>query len=275
MADIRFNRIAVSISETAPLEWYFTNTERMEKATLYCDLYEQWKENEIETIQTTIRFLESAYNEDPSKVASLLSYVVEDLPIHYPLQRLDIYDRAMRRTLILRQLSWFFRELETIGITWNGTNFMLAVGTTRSDIQIKSNLEFSLSELGPAYLERYRGAIEALMSNNPDKLSQSVSSMRELLSAILHLLTKDDIFSGDELTHEGQPKRKARIRHVLAKSKGLGAEADLGEAIANCLDKTYVALSKAFHVTNKKDWDSILYVFKSTEYLIYYILLNK
>lgn len=98
--------------------------------------------------------------------------------------------------------------------------------------------------------------------------------MRELLTAILNQLTKNETFIKDELTEKGQPTRKAQLKHILAKSKGLGAEAELADAVAITLDKTYDALSKSFHMTTKKDWDNILYVFKSTEYLIYYILMN-
>jgi len=245
MADIRFNRIAVSVFDTHPLEWYFTRRERMEKATLYVSLYDEWDRKKTDDVLRTAEFLETLYSKDPSKLSSLLSYIVNDLPQHladiYPRDRvmIRIYSMAHRREQILRELQWFFRELETIGITWDG-----------------------------------RGA-RALMSNNPDNLSQSISSMRELLTGVLHLLTEKDAFSGDELTDSDQPKRRARIRHILARSKGLGAEAGLAEAIANTLDKTYNTLNKGFHVTGKKDWGNILYVFKSAEYLVYYILLNR
>jgi len=40
--DVRFNKIAVSLFDTHPLEWYFTHSERMERATLYCNVHNEW-----------------------------------------------------------------------------------------------------------------------------------------------------------------------------------------------------------------------------------------
>lgn len=278
MADVRFNRIAVSIFDTYPLAWYFQNMDRMMKATIYLNIYEQWKITSYKDIFSVSKFLEILFKEDPSKFISLFSYIIDDLPNHYytiyprhPAGLKPYHGMADRKRILMNQLSWFFRELETIGVTWDVNKFHLAVGTTELDIEIKSRLESMLSDLGEAYLNRYLGAVEALMSESPDRLSQSISSMRELLREILHLLTKDDEFSKDE-KERGRPTRRARIKHILARSKGLGAEAELSDSIANTLVKTYCTLNKGFHVTDKKDWENILYVFKSTEYLIYYIL---
>lgn len=282
MTDVRFNRLAVSIFDTAPLAWYFTNSERMKRATIYCDVYEQWKGTETDDILKTAKFLETLYKQEPNRLVNLLSYIVDDLPNHYytfyyrpPTALSPVYNLHERRNIIMKQLSWFFFELETMGITRDEKSFQLAVGTTGLDIEIRTRLESMLSELGEEYLARYQGAIEALMSDNPDKFSQSISSMRELLTSILDLLTKDDEFTKDERSEKGAPKRKAKIKHILAKSSGLGRESELAEAIANTLDETYSALSKQYHVTAKKDWGTVLFCFKSTEYLIYYIILQK
>lgn len=273
--DIRFNRIAVSVFDTRPLKWYFTNRSVMEKATIYCDVYELWKRIEADEILKTAEFLQTLYNDDPNKFSNLLTYIVNNLPKYFDrFYRAPYYSMDQKTKIMMGKLSWFFHELETIGVIWDGKGFHLAVGTTKLDVEITSCLESMLSEFGTEYLVRYNGAIEALMSDNPDHLCQSVSSMRELLTDILHLLTEGDSFVDDELTDKGIPKRNARIRHILSRSKGLGAEAGVTEALANSLDKIYGALSKGFHVTSK-DWKTILYIFKSTEYLIYYVLLNK
>lgn len=225
------------------------------------------------------RFLETLYTIEPSKLVSLLSYIVSDIPKYYytiyprhPASLRAVLDWDGRKREIMKEISWFLRELETISITWNGERFQFTIGTPELDTGIRNQIESTLSDLGEEYLAIYHGSIEALMSDNPDNLRQSISSMRELLTKILHKLTEDDEFTEDEKV-DGRPTRRARMKHILSKKKGLGTEGELADAIANTLIKTYDALSKELRAV--AEWNDILYVFKSTEYLIYYILLKK
>jgi len=279
MVDIRFVRLAVSIRDIDILNWYFFQAlERIENATLYCELYDLWRRIKGLTVQGIADFLEKIYEKDPNKLIFLLTYIIfKDLPkymhIFYqrrrPAQR--PYSNNEMYNLMLKDLSGFLYELESLGIVWDRSGFIYAIGTPELDSKINSRLESMLSELGDVYLARYRGAKEALTSDNPDKFSQSIGSMRELLNDILRLLTKDEVFSDDE-KKDGKPTRRARIKHILAKSKGLSIETLFVDAIANTLIKTNKILSKEFHLTSEKDRETILFVYKSTEYLIYYIL---
>jgi len=275
-------RLAISIVDSRILDWYFIQVpERMKNAALYCELYDSWKGIKGLDVHGIAGFLEKVYEKDPNKLTFLLTYIiVRDLPkymhIFYQRTRPAQYPHSNNEmyNMMLKELSDFFYELRSLGILWDRSGFIYAIGTPELDIKMNSRLESILSELGDAYLSRYRGAIEALTSDNPDKFSQSIGSMRELLNDILILFTKDEVFSDNE-KKDGKPTRRARIKRILSKSKGLSKETIFIDTIANTLIKTNSILSKEFHLTSEKDREAILFVFKSAEYLIYYILIQK
>ena len=162
-------------------------------------------------------------------------------------------------------------EMFIIGIIWDGNKFTPATGTPVLDIEIKSQIEGMLSKLGNEYLDRYNGALESLMSSKPDSYSQSLGSMVQLLRDVLNISTKDDDFTEAE-KDKGKPTRRSKLKHIIDRSGGFGAEANLATALSDVLTSSFTVLNKGYHVTQKKDRATMLYVFKSTEYLLYYIL---
>lgn len=146
--DIRFRRIAVSIFDTHPLNRYFGRLERMKRATIYCDVSDEWEWTE--DIIKIAEFLETLYNKEPSKLVHLLSYIINDLLKLFNdfYSGAGLWSRASKRDALMRDLSWFFYELETIGISWDGAKFSFTVGTTNLDIEIHSRLESMLSKRG-------------------------------------------------------------------------------------------------------------------------------
>jgi len=111
------------------------------------------------------------------------------------------------------------------------------------------------------------------MSDNPDGLSQSISSIRELLTAILHRLTEGETFDDDEFV-DGRPTRRARIKHILYRDKGLSRDSDVANSVADTLVASANLLSARYHPTTPKDREQIHFDFKSAEYLIFYIILQ-
>jgi len=276
VVDVRFKRLAVSILDTRKLAWYFTHSKRMPRATFYCEVDEEWSSVKRINANNLALFLTDLHNTKFEKFISLLTYILNDLPKYGQLwynrgPAFPPYSYEQLKEWIHGELTWFFREMFSIGILWDGKKFTPATGTPTLDIEIKSQLETMLSKLGSEYLARYNGALESLLSNKPDSLSQSLGSMVQLLRDVLNKLTEDDVFTEDE-KDRGKPTRKAKLKHIVDRSGGLGAETELADSISDVLIDCFSALNKGYHVTTKKDWITILYIFKSTEYLMYYIL---
>ncbi|MCP4552359.1 MAG: hypothetical protein GY834_10025 [Bacteroidetes bacterium] len=88
--------------------------------------------------------------------------------------------------------------------------------------EIREDIEYSLEEL-LAYIDPkikilWRGAKEALSSNNPDKKRHVVVSLREMLTHILHGIAPDEELkkwtSDPNHFHDGRPTRRARLLFV-------------------------------------------------------------
>lgn len=86
------------------------------------------------------------------------------------------------------------------------------------NVDVEESLESSLSQLGPEFVQLWRGAKEALQSTNPDRKRHLSISLRELLTHTLHTLAPDDQVrdwtSDDKLYHDGRPTRKARLLFI-------------------------------------------------------------
>lgn len=90
------------------------------------------------------------------------------------------------------------------------------------------------------------------MSSNPDGLRQSIASMRELLTAVFHEKTKNETFTPQEQVN-GCPTRKARMKKILSKSKGLASDAKVSGEIIDLVVSTADLLSAKYHPITEKD----------------------
>ncbi len=75
-----------------------------------------------------------------------------------------------------------------------------------------------LASVNPDWVPLLSGAREAIRSSNPDKVRQSVTSLRELSTHILHHLSPDDEIrkwstSDDDFSNK-RPTRKGRLRYI-------------------------------------------------------------
>jgi hypothetical protein len=78
--------------------------------------------------------------------------------------------------------------------------------------------------LGPKFLRMWQGAWVVLFSASPDRCSQATSSVREILSQVLHMFAPDDSFTTEEkhqYGHEGKVTRKMRLRRALGEDQGV------------------------------------------------------
>ncbi|MGH9921502.1 MAG: hypothetical protein ACRD38_01985, partial [Nitrososphaerales archaeon] len=90
--------------------------------------------------------------------------------------------------------------------------------------------------------------------------------------SVLHKLTENETFEDNE-TFNDKPTRKARMKHVLLKyNPTLGKEIELANSLAEVTDNIYGVLSKNVHSLEKKDFDTFIYAFKQSEYMLYFLL---
>ncbi len=86
------------------------------------------------------------------------------------------------------------------------------------DLDGEASLEELLSELGRDFARTWRGATQSLQSRNADRQRHVSTSIRELLTHVLHTLAPDErvrAWSSDpEHYHNNRPKRSARLRYI-------------------------------------------------------------
>jgi hypothetical protein len=91
---------------------------------------------------------------------------------------------------------------------------------------IENELNETLKSHGKGYLEVLGGAKQAAASDNPDKIRHTTTSLRELLTKILHDLSPDEQVkkwsNKKEYYSDGRPTRQCRVAYIfrnLAHSK--------------------------------------------------------
>ena len=142
MADIRFNRLAVTIFDNPSLNWYFRNGTVMDRACLYYGIDDVCGKIGTHDIRSTIKFLETLYDQDFSVFVQLLNYIVKQMPEYY--HNVNRYARIwpveINRGHVMDSLPQFFRELRTLGIYWDGQKLIPTVGSSQIDHRISSRI---------------------------------------------------------------------------------------------------------------------------------------
>jgi len=86
------------------------------------------------------------------------------------------------------------------------------------DIEKVDEASQLLKRVNPRFVSMYEGAIDALYSDNPDRVRHFSVSFRELFTHIMHSVAPDkeiEAWSSDEsLFHKGRPTRKARLKYI-------------------------------------------------------------
>ena len=122
-----------------------------------------------------------------------------------------------------------------------------------------------------------KGAEESLISKNPDKVRHTITSLRELITQILHTCAPDDdirkIYINQKYYHNNKPTRRTRIDYILQKKY---QNSDLLEII----DKDIDAIIELFNLYQKgthqilptlKD-EELIFILKRTKLLIEQLL---
>lgn len=85
-------------------------------------------------------------------------------------------------------------------------------------IENERNLNYYLSQIDADLIDLWRGASEALKSDNPDSIRHFGVSFRELLTHVYHALAPDEQVrewtNEKDDYHENKPTRRARLRYI-------------------------------------------------------------
>lgn len=90
----------------------------------------------------------------------------------------------------------------------------------RDEIQYENEVDLNrfLSKLDKGLYSMWEGAIEAYHSENPDRIRHFSSSLRELFTHVLHILSPEEEVKNwikdESLLHNGRPTRRARLLYV-------------------------------------------------------------
>lgn len=112
-----------------------------------------------------------------------------------------------------------------------------------------SGINMILAQLSSDFRDRWRGALFALNPSNPDAARHFCTSSREILTAILEGHATNDAvqatLSNCDLTQEGKPTRRSRIRFLLHRN-GISDDA-LTDFVENDIDNVV----QLFNVFNR------------------------
>lgn len=85
--------------------------------------------------------------------------------------------------------------------------------------ETESDLEKGLIDVNGDLVKMWRGAVDSLSSNNPDKFRHFAVSIRELFTHLIHLMAPDQdvlLWSADPtFVHEQKPTRKGRFAYIV------------------------------------------------------------
>jgi hypothetical protein len=94
--------------------------------------------------------------------------------------------------------------------------------STREEIRLHvfTTIEEALTALDTQLLGLWHGAVQAVLSDNPDKVRHAITSLRELFTQVLHRLAPDAEIAAwsSDPNHYGEkrrPTRRARLLYIL------------------------------------------------------------
>lgn len=134
----------------------------------------------------------------------------------------------------------------------------------------------ALAELGSGYLAPLQGAIQTARSENPDRARQTIASLRELSTHILHLLAPDaevlKWVTKPEHVDRGRPTRPGRIEYIFRKCVGTSIEPFIKNEVQN-IQTLFGWLNEGTHSLNASfNEDALMFVICKTECYILLLL---
>ena len=109
-------------------------------------------------------------------------------------------------------------------------------------LETEYGIEDLLGELDERLITPWSGAINAIMSGNPDRVRHAAVSMRELFTQILDILAPNSEVIGwsndPNHLHDGRPTRRARLLYICHTSNHQGFSKFLQKDIDSYLEMT-------------------------------------
>lgn len=252
--DLRINRLVVTIMKSKELHDYFFDYSKISLACRYLGIYEPY----LRAVNDVADFLDPLYFTEPEKFRQFFQYVLNE--IIEGKEPLAIESSKPLRLVNEKELfdgfNLFLRELNILGFDYDYSSHKVipTVGHTKEESQIETELEEMLDGLDSKYRVILRGAWESFLSHNPDKYRHTTTSLRELTRMIIQQLAPEE------------KTRKDRIRKIIASER----EEEFVESLAETIVKLQDVQSEKVH--GIADYDSTLFVLKSTEYLLFFLL---
>jgi len=118
-----------------------------------------------------------------------------------------------------------------------------------------------------------QGAEISLSSRNPDKVRHTITSLRELMTQILHHFAPDAVlketYSDQKYYHDGKPTRRARIEYILTQKYGNTSLVKIIDTdIIACLELFNLYQSGTHKIISTLGDDELLFILKRTKLLI-------
>lgn len=141
-----------------------------------------------------------------------------------------LYRSIEEKKIDIASLDWFVTELPPVEIYTSADLARIISRPAPTEVEpefpfapalvedIEESLEGMLAKMEPSLLRTWRGARQALKSDNPDRFRHVTVSLRELLTHVLHKIAPEDDVkkwtSEPEHFHKGHPTRAARLLFV-------------------------------------------------------------
>ena len=246
MADIRVAQLVVSIFQVE-LNYHFASLEKLRLANVYYEgeptvKFEKFKREYLD-LDGLLELFDYFYRTNIELFRQILEFLLNDWFRRYGRRDID-------------EVKYVIRHINAVGFEYTDGKLVSALGHDKPRIEMMSELERMLNEIKPDFLRMFKGSWEALLSDNPDRYRQAISSMRELLRQVI-----------DELSGaKGGETRKERVRQIL----GRDSDTELVDALASTVDAIYDFQSSREHT--QSDYESAIFVISEAEYVLYYIL---
>ena len=140
-----------------------------------------------------------------------------------------------------------------------------------------STAEKKIEAANKNWLILLKGAEQSFLSKNPDKIRHTITSLRELITQILHTYAPDDDlkqkYTEPKYYHDGKPTRRTRIEYILFNKYS-------NSSLVEIVDKDIVAILEMFNlfqegthkVVSSLSDDELRFILKRTVLLIEQLL---
>jgi len=116
---------------------------------------------------------------------------------------------------------------------------------------VSYNCSMAEKKIGSAnqnWIVLLNGAEQSFLSKNPDKVRHTITSLRELITQILHTYAPDNElklkYTDQKYYHQGKPTRRTRIEYILCTKYS-------NSALLDIVDKDIVAILEMFNLFQK------------------------